>query len=79
MNVYRYGFSTECIMNADLIRYELEIKTSRVIIAEDIMDFPIPEKALHEALADAFFERFGGRQTMIARHGEVDIETRRGP
>lgn len=79
MNVYTYGFASECIKNDDLIQYTLEIKTSNVIIAEDLMEFPVPDKALHEDLADHFFERFGGRQKMIAIHGEVMIETRRGP
>jgi hypothetical protein len=79
VNVYTYGFSTECIKNSDLIHYTLEIKTSNVIIAEDLMEFPVPDKALHEDLADRYFERFGGRQKMNATHGKVAIETRRGP
>lgn len=79
MNIYTFGFVTECIKNDDLIQYTLEIRTSNVIIAEDLMEFAVPDKALHEDLADRFFERFGGRQKMVATHGAVMIETRRGP
>lgn len=79
MNVYTYAFQAQCIKNAELIDYSLEIKTNAVIIVEELEAWPIPEKAFHEDLADALFERFGGRQTLTATHGKVEIvTTRRG-
>lgn len=80
MNVYRYRFTSTCPVNGAAIAYALEIETTETIMVEDLVAecgrFP---DAFHEAIAEALYARFGGRQTLKAHHHGVDIRTIRGP
>lgn len=65
-----------CPNNGHLICYALEIETLAVIMAEDIEAHCLGVGSeYHEAIADAAFIRFGGRQTLTASHGRVAIVT----
>lgn len=78
MNIYRTRFNSRCPENGDIINYELEIQSRETLMAEWIERAAAVESSLHEVLADALFKRFGGRQSLKARHGSVEIETIRG-
>lgn len=79
MNTYRHKFVAVCPNNGEVIFYELKIETDRVIPVEHIVTaVALHRKGFHEDIADSLFERFGGKQTMVAYHHGVDIETVRG-
>lgn len=81
MNIYRHQFVSVCPNNGDVIIYALEIESDSMIQVEHITTqakLCRLEASYHEKIADAFFERFGGRQTIKGHHHGVDIETRRG-
>ena len=64
-----------------MIIYEIEIESDAMIQVEHITTqakLCRLNPSYHEKIADTFFERFGGRQTINAHHHGVDIETRRG-
>lgn len=78
-NIYRYQFVCRCPANAKPIMYTLEITSGYMIHAEDIIAAAaLQESSYHEALADYFYNQFGGRHVMRADHHGVNIETRRG-
>lgn len=78
-NVYRHQFVCVCPNNDKPIIYDLMIETDAVIQVEHITTAAaLQKRAYHEAIADEFHARFGGRQTLKAHHHGVDIETRRG-
>lgn len=79
MNTYQYEFTASCPSDGDLIRYALRIESRSMIKAEEIVaacKFTGP--VYHEDLADRLARRFGGRQTILARHRGVLIQTVRG-
>jgi len=79
MNIYRYQFTAACPNNSRQIVYQLCIQSKDMIHVEHIVSFAAQyPKVFHEDLADALHEKFGGRQTMVAHHHGVDIETVRG-
>lgn len=78
MNRYVHFFSRICPSNGVLICYELGIRTSAVIMVEDIKAACDGGPVYHEALADELHARFCGRQVMRANHHGVWIETLRG-
>ena len=81
MNIYRHQFVSACPNNGDVIIYALEIESDSMIQVEHITTqakLCRLDATYHEKIADAFYERFGGRQTIRAHHHGVDIETRRG-
>jgi hypothetical protein len=83
-NVYRQRFTAPCCNNGLVVIYdlELEIAGDEFIMVENIQAACIEvqkiDKPYHENIADYLFERFGGKQTIIAHHHGTDIETRRG-
>ena len=75
MNIYRMTFTATCPVDGEQIAYSLEIVANDTIRAEDIEATVPTGTVFHEDLADLFFDKFGGKQTIRARHGRVDIET----
>ncbi|HEV2612500.1 MAG TPA: hypothetical protein VGU61_19720 [Noviherbaspirillum sp.] len=79
MNIYRYQFAAACPINDAQIIYQLTIETTHMIHVEHIVTFAALHKTgFHEDLADKFYNKFRGRQTMTAHHHGVNIETIRG-
>ena len=78
MNRYDHTFAATCPTDGATIIYHLTIKIETVIMAEDIAAAcRFAEPVYHEALADALFEKFGGRQKVRAMHQGVHITTTR--
>lgn len=78
MNLYRTEFFAFCPSNGVRIKYHLTIETTETIMVEQIVDeVTLHSKGYHENIADDLFRSFGGRQTLLAHHHGVDIETRR--
>ena len=78
MNKYSTKFIAICPVNDKPISYCLEIKHKDKILVEDILEEIAKYKsAFPEAIADDLFSKFGGRQTLIANHHGVVIETKR--
>lgn len=77
INTYTHRFVASCPNNGKAIAYTLRIETDgRVIPVEQIVD--VTDKirgGYHEAIADQLHKQFGGRQTLVAHHHGVDIET----
>ena len=78
MNNYSTEFTARCPTNNLQIRYRLSISTDKVIRVEDILSCVSGfNSGYHEDFADAIFDRFGGRQQLIANHHGVTISTER--
>lgn len=78
MNIYVIEFASTCPNNGKTINYRLEIRSTFLILAEDIEKACDVGPSFHESLADEFQRKFGGRQELTARHGRVEIQTIRG-
>jgi hypothetical protein len=82
VNIYRHTFTGPCPNNQRSIDYRLEIRANRVLMAEDIVsvceEMKTAGKPYHETIADRLYERFAGKQRLIAFHHGVEIETVRG-
>lgn len=79
MNTYRTEFFAFCPVNAVRVKYALRIETKEVIKVEQIIDeVCMHSDGYHEEIADDLFRAFGGRQTLVADHHGVTIETVRG-
>jgi hypothetical protein len=79
MNIYRYQFTSRCPNNGVVIIYALTIESQDMIHVEHIVTAAaLHGTAFHEAIADSLYARFNGRQTLVAHHHGVDVETRRG-
>lgn len=76
MNIYRFTFWARCPVNGSAIKYQAEVRTQGVVMAEDLLSFGDECKAgLHEEFADRMLARFGGFQRLTANHDGVEIET----
>ncbi len=79
MNAYTTEFFATCPNNGIRIKYRLRIETHDVLAVEDIVaTVESVGDSYHEELADEMLKRFGGRQTLVADHHGVVIETTRG-
>lgn len=80
MNKYTISFVRKCPANGFAIAYRLTIETAETVMVEAIKDeiLALPETAYHEDLADSLAACLPGRQTLVAHHHGVDIETTRG-
>lgn len=79
MNIYRHKFWAQCPSDRVQIRYLLQIETGDVIMAERIeRECAFKDPIYHEEAADRLLMAFGGRQTLEATHGQVEIVTERG-
>lgn len=68
MNTYEFQFTCRCPNDEDAeIQYQAHIRSEQMILVERLLDF-VPRMSFHEDLADAFFAKFGGRQTITAVH-----------
>lgn len=78
MNAYTTEFFANCPNNGIRIKYRLRIETHKTLEVEDILATVENVCDLyHEELADEMLSRFGGKQTMVADHHGVTIETTR--
>ncbi len=78
MNRYTAKFFSTCPVNGARIEYTLTIETMRLISVEDLLErLEAVPVALHEEIADHLLEIFGGKQTLVAYHHGVTIETTR--
>lgn len=77
MNIYTRQFVANCPNNGQPIIYNLRIETAgRMIQVEHIVTATsLIARGYHEDIADELHQRFGGRQSLRARHHGVDIET----
>jgi hypothetical protein len=80
MNIYRHQFTRLCPNNGLAIAYHLTIETPQVLMVESIIEGVenLPERGFHEAFADTLTRVLPGRQTLIAHHHGVELETHRG-
>lgn len=78
-NTYEYSFVAICPNDGARITYALRIEThGDVVMTEDIEGAcRYTEPAYHEDIADRLHLRFGGNQTLVAAHGNVQVTTRR--
>lgn len=78
MNVYRFRFTAKCPANGAKIDYSVEIRASRLILAEDMNVWRKRQRyGYHELIADRLFAKFGGTQRITASHHGIEIETLR--
>jgi len=78
MNIYRHRFVSKCPANGEQIVYDLTIESTTMIRIEEIREIVLTHKTgWHEDIADALC-RVGGKQTLVAEHDGITIETRRG-
>ena len=78
MNSYTTEFFSVCPNNGNRIKYKLRIDTHEAIQVEQIIAAVESEsEGFHEEIADKLLNRFGGRQTLIADHHGVTIESTR--
>lgn len=78
MNIYRAKFAAVCPNNGALIEYALTLETDRFIMVEALQErLTAVTEGYHEQIADLLCEDLGGRQTLVAEHHGVQIETRR--
>jgi hypothetical protein len=77
VNKYRAEFFARCPINDARIHYRLTIETDSVVSVEDLNDtLDSIRDGLHEDIADMLAE-YGGKQTLVAEHHGVQIETTR--
>jgi hypothetical protein len=78
LNIYRYSFKAICPVDQATIVYRLQIETDAVIKAESIVgECMFGQPVFHEDIADRLLKSLGGKQTIIATHAGVEIETKR--
>ena len=78
MNTYRAEFFARCPANGARVRYSLRIETDSVVSVETInWAVDAIREGLHEDIADQLLVAIGHRQTLIAEHHGVTIETER--
>lgn len=79
MNVYRLNFKARCPVDGAEIEYAWMLQTGYSVMAEELRRIADGfGTELHERIADALYDRFGGQQTLKAVHaGAVSIETLR--
>jgi hypothetical protein len=79
MNKYTVDFVVECPSDGDMVLYTLEIQCENTIYVEKInTSVRMFKKDYHENIADSLYKVFGGKQTIVATHQGVRIETVRG-
>lgn len=73
---YQHEFVSFCPQNGKAIRYDLEIQSSKMILAEHIITAcRLIEKGYHEDIAQQLHARFGQRQILKAHHHGVAVQT----
>lgn len=76
MNIYRRTFTAACPSDAEVIVYNLEIRSQKMIRVEHIKTATaLIKQGWHEQIADHLAERFGGEQVIKAVHQGIEIET----
>lgn len=78
MNEYQYQFSADCLVDGEVITYQLTIKTHEQLFVEDIIAFEVDSPCIQETIANKFYRKFGGQQVMIGTHSGVKLTTYRG-
>lgn len=79
MNRYQLQFFAKCPVNGVRVTYDWTVETfaGAMLPVEALLD-AAPTEGFHEAIADALFAKFGGKQTLVAFHHGVTITTVRG-
>jgi len=78
VNQYKVIFSKPCPVNNLEIKYKLKIKTTKVILVEDLLEFVENlQSDYHEIFADRLAQKFGGNQVLTGFHHGVYISTKR--
>jgi hypothetical protein len=78
MNIYELEFFSICPTNGVRIKYEWKIETDGVLMVENLLkSAENTNNMFHEKIADEFYKRFGGIQTISAFHHGVTIRTLR--
>lgn len=76
MNIYTTSFFATCPNNNARINYTLKIESQTIIQVEDLIDtVNLLNRGFHEEIADQLFREFGGKQTLVADHHSVTIES----
>lgn len=76
MNRYSTEFFAFCPANGVRVKYELTIRTDRMIEVEEIVNkVTLHHRGYHEDIADQLYECFGGLQVLHAYHHGVTIKT----
>lgn len=76
MNTYTTEFFCTCPNNGIRIKYRLMIETRDVVPVEQLIaKIESFSEGFHEGIADELFSEFGGKQTLVADHHSVTIET----
>lgn len=78
MNIYSLSFTCPCLVDDKVIHYTLDIETREQIMVEEIIEFAPDEPSIQEVIADEYFAKFGGTQTMLGTHSGVVVTTIRG-
>jgi hypothetical protein len=78
MNKYKVDFFSLCPENKIRIHYLLVIEIESVVSVEELLSCVSSyHLCYHEEIADDLHSRFGGKQTIVAEHHGVTIETTR--
>lgn len=76
MNTYSTEFFCTCPINNIRIKYQLRIETTTVVPVEQLVaKIESLDAMFHEEIADVLIASFGGKQTIVADHHSVTIET----
>lgn len=76
MNTYTTEFFCACPNNGIRIKYKLRIETRSVVPVEQLIaKIESFSEGFHEDIADELFSELGGKQTLVADHHSVTIET----
>ena len=79
MNTYRTSFFARCPANGVRITYDLTIESTVPVMVERILEVVEDiREAYHEDIADTLTVRLPGKQTLLATHHGVSIQTDRG-
>lgn len=78
MNTYTTEFFCACPNNGIRVKYKLKIETTDTVAVEQLVaQIESLDQLFHEEIADALIASFGGKQTLVADHHSVTIETMR--
>lgn len=77
MNIYEIEFVSRCPNDGTDVTYYLEIISNQMIMLEDINELIVGKfkVGFHEQIADELFAKFGGKQSIMAKHKLGRIHT----
>lgn len=75
MNIYKTSFRAECPSDGEMVDYQFEMKTERMVMVENILEAFPKGPCYHEDAADKLKNSLGGEQRITALHQGVEITT----